>query len=164
MQYRRNHRSASGNCRLKNDVLHSEKTENGSTSVTQIQGLSSVQERRYTHKRDESLKRWKPVPELQTESHLKEPEDTFLHSNCHLKEKRAEDHPLYAAEWKSFWERRQQHFKLNEKDSLEEDFMPDWIKHFFFFFFYKLSVTSCRSVARMYCTVSWQYRYNTYIP
>ena len=129
VQYRRNHRSASGNCRLKNDVLHSEKTENGSTSVTQIQGLSSVQERRYTQKGDESLKRWKPVPELQTESHLKEPEETFLHSNWHLKEKRAEDHPLYAAEWKSFWERRQQHFKLNEKDSLEEDFMPDWIKH-----------------------------------
>ena len=129
VQYRRNHRSASGNCRLQNDELHSEKTENGSTSLTQIQGLSSVQERRYTQKGDESLKRWKPVPELQTESHLKEPEDTFLHSNCHLKEKRAEDHPLYAAEWKSFWERRQQHFKLNEKDSLEGDFMPDWIKH-----------------------------------
>jgi hypothetical protein len=68
------------------------------------------------------------VPQLRTEWHPEVPEVPEERPLVRqFKEQRAEDHPLYAAEWQSFWERRQTRHKSRE--SCDQDFMPDWIKY-----------------------------------
>jgi len=42
-------------------------------------------------------------------------------------EKRPEDHPLYAEEWKEFWQKRYVELKKEGQDPTKYDFKPDWI-------------------------------------
>ena len=44
-------------------------------------------------------------------------------------EKRPEDHPKYAQEWKSFWERRYRELQFEGRNPNNHDFKSEWIPY-----------------------------------
>lgn len=83
--------------------------------------LSPSDDRSYKLSNEENRRLWTKL-----ERELSVLEET-LQRKRQFYEKRPEDHPLYADEWKEFWQKRYLELKKEGQDPNKHDFKPDWI-------------------------------------